>query len=187
MRPMTGRDPVARHPVHCLAAARAVEHEPSEIALEVGLHLQKLEAKHLRLEGDGVGAVQAGVDTLIDDRARGCVLLAHGSNGTLKGFHLGLTGPDGTIPRRAGAGGIARPSRPRACARPMLPEPRVSRPCGRLRPTSRAATPEEMSQGSFRRFGSISFTTRPKGFALLSSAQAEIAGRPSRRFALSCA
>lgn len=88
VRPMTGQNPDSRYPVDCLAAARAVEHELSQIALEVGLHLQELEAKHLRLVGDGVGAVQAGVDSLIDDRARGCRLLARGSNGTLEDVAL---------------------------------------------------------------------------------------------------
>ena len=36
------------------------------------------------LEGDGVRAAEANVESLCDDRARGCRLVTHGSNGSLR-------------------------------------------------------------------------------------------------------
>jgi hypothetical protein len=47
-------------------APGAVEHQVGELALEVGLHAQELEAQHLRVDRDGMGAVEAGVESLIN-------------------------------------------------------------------------------------------------------------------------
>jgi hypothetical protein len=58
-----------------LAAARAVEHQLPELSLEVGLHLQELEPHHLRVNRNRMGAVQAGVESFVEDRARGRRLL----------------------------------------------------------------------------------------------------------------
>ena len=52
MRPVAGRDPETAHPVHIEAALRAVRHPRLELALEVGLHLEELQAKHLRVNSD---------------------------------------------------------------------------------------------------------------------------------------
>ena len=67
--------PKTVNPVHRLAAARAVEHQLPEFSLEVGLHLQELEPQHLRVNRNRMGAVQAGVECFVEDRARGRRLL----------------------------------------------------------------------------------------------------------------
>ena len=69
-------------------AAGAVEHELSEAPLEVSLHLGKLEAKHLRVHGERVRAVESAIHSLIDDRARGRRLLADGAHGSLENLSL---------------------------------------------------------------------------------------------------
>jgi hypothetical protein len=73
--PVAWRDFKTGNPVHRLAAARAVEHQLPELSLEVGLHLQELEPQHLRVNRNRMGAVQAGVECFVEDRARGRRLL----------------------------------------------------------------------------------------------------------------
>lgn len=75
---MARLDPEARDPVDRPAALGAVEYEPTELPLEIGLHLQEFKAQHLRLERDGMGSVEARLESLVDDRARGCRLFAYG-------------------------------------------------------------------------------------------------------------
>ena len=60
----------------------------SEAPLEVSLHLGKLEAKHLRVHGERVRAVESAIHSLIDDRARGRRLLADGAHGSLENLSL---------------------------------------------------------------------------------------------------
>jgi hypothetical protein len=48
----------------------------SSLSLEIGLHLQELEAQHLCVEGDRMGPIQASIERLVDDPARGCRLFA---------------------------------------------------------------------------------------------------------------
>jgi hypothetical protein len=64
-----------RQPSAPSGAARAVEHQLPELSLEVGLHLQELEPQHLRVNRNRMGAVQAGVECFVEDRARGRRLL----------------------------------------------------------------------------------------------------------------
>ena len=60
-------------------ASLAVNDPRFEFSLEIGIHLQELQPKHLCLEGDRMGAVETGVQSLVNDRVRGhCLLLAHG-------------------------------------------------------------------------------------------------------------
>jgi hypothetical protein len=54
VRPMSGRDAESRDPVYVEAAFGAVEGEVLELALEVGLHLQELQAEHLGVDGDSM-------------------------------------------------------------------------------------------------------------------------------------
>jgi hypothetical protein len=63
MCPVPGGDAEPGDPMHPPTALGAVEDEFPEASLEVGLHLQELEPQHLRVDGDGVGAVEAGRTT----------------------------------------------------------------------------------------------------------------------------
>jgi hypothetical protein len=65
--------------MHGSAASRTVEDEAFELLLQVGLHLEEFLSQHLRLEGDGVGAVESGGDRLVDDSVGLGRLLANGS------------------------------------------------------------------------------------------------------------
>ena len=56
MRPVAWGHAEATYPVHIQAALRAVEHEVLKLAFEVGLHVQELEPKHLRVDHQRVGA-----------------------------------------------------------------------------------------------------------------------------------
>ena len=47
-------------------ASGAVEDEPPEFALEVRLHLQQLEPKHLGMNRDRLGCVEAGIHSLVN-------------------------------------------------------------------------------------------------------------------------
>jgi hypothetical protein len=67
-----------------------VNDEASKLAFESGLRLQKLQAEHLRVDSHGVGTVEASVDRLVDERARGGRLLAQGPDGVLKHASLSL-------------------------------------------------------------------------------------------------
>jgi hypothetical protein len=48
-------------------AIGAVQHELSKFPFEVGLHLQHLEAQHLRLDGDLMRAVATGESSRVPD------------------------------------------------------------------------------------------------------------------------
>lgn len=50
-----GETPRPLTPVNPPTAIRAVEDEVAELSLEVGLHLQQLEAQHLRVDGSANG------------------------------------------------------------------------------------------------------------------------------------
>ena len=54
MRPIPWPRTETGDPMDVKAARRAMEDEPSELAFEIGLHVQQLEPQHLRLERDGV-------------------------------------------------------------------------------------------------------------------------------------
>lgn len=84
MRPVSRRDAGARNPVDRTTARRAVKDEPTEFSFEVGLHVQQLKAKHLRLERDGMRAVEASVVGFVHDGARVLRLLGNGSDGTFQ-------------------------------------------------------------------------------------------------------
>jgi hypothetical protein len=78
VRPVAWRNAEPSDPVHPPSAGRAIEHELAELPLEVALHVQKLEAKHLRMERDVVGVAESRVERLVHQRVRGRSLLAHG-------------------------------------------------------------------------------------------------------------
>jgi len=59
--PMPRLDAETRDPVNVEAVLPTVRHPRLELALEVGLHLQKLEAKHLRVNRDRVIASTGGL------------------------------------------------------------------------------------------------------------------------------
>ena len=59
-----------------LAAGGAVEHEQSEFAFDLCLHLEQLQAERLRVNGEWMGAVEARLHRLIDDRAGSSRLFA---------------------------------------------------------------------------------------------------------------
>jgi len=66
------------------AAVSAVEGERPELAFKVGFHVQQLEPEHLRLERDGMRPVEPGRESLVNDPARHCRLLAHDLDGPLE-------------------------------------------------------------------------------------------------------
>ncbi len=82
--PMPRRNTEAGHPMHVAAAIGAAQHERLELALDRCLRPQELKAEHLRVNGEGVGAVQAGGHGLVDERARGGCLFGQGLNGMLE-------------------------------------------------------------------------------------------------------
>ena len=49
-----------------LAALRAVEDELPELAFEIGLHIQKLEPQHLRVNRERMRPVEAGGESLVN-------------------------------------------------------------------------------------------------------------------------
>lgn len=55
-----------------------------QAAFEIGHHVQELEPEHPRVDGAPMEDVEAGVESLIDDRACRAGLLAHGEDSTLK-------------------------------------------------------------------------------------------------------
>jgi hypothetical protein len=57
---MTGGDAEPLDPMHVETALRAVQRPRLELALEVGLHLQKLKPEHLRVDGDWMRASTSG-------------------------------------------------------------------------------------------------------------------------------
>lgn len=57
VRPVTGSRPQACDPPYGPTTDRAVEDEPTEFALKVGLHLEELEAERLRVDREGMGTV----------------------------------------------------------------------------------------------------------------------------------
>lgn len=88
VRPVPRRHPEARDPVHRLAAVRAVEDEFPDLVLEVRSHVQQLEAEHLRVERHGMGATEAGVECLVDERTGFASLLAQDSDRPLEDVAL---------------------------------------------------------------------------------------------------
>lgn len=68
MRPVTGRRPETRDPVDRPAAVGAVEDEPAELPLEVGLHLDQLQPQHLGVDRQRVRPAKARVQCLIHER-----------------------------------------------------------------------------------------------------------------------
>jgi hypothetical protein len=69
--------------VHVETALRAVEGEVLEFAFEVGLHLQELEAKHLRVDRDRMIA-SSGSLRLVDELIGLRRLLGDGVDGVLE-------------------------------------------------------------------------------------------------------
>lgn len=90
MRPVTGQDPEARDPVHRPAAERAVKYELPELAFEIALHLQELLPQHLCVKRDRVRTIEAGINGLVDERARSGGTCAYGLDRTLKDATLRL-------------------------------------------------------------------------------------------------
>ena len=76
-------DAEPRDPMNVEAALRAVEGEVLKLTLEVGFHLQELEAEHLRVDGDRVIA-STGSGRLVHELVGLSRLLGQGPNGVLK-------------------------------------------------------------------------------------------------------
>ena len=83
LAPVSRSDAEPRDPVHVEAALRAVEDEVLELAFEVGLHPQELEAEHLRVDGDRVIASTSSL-RFVDEFIRLDGLLGDGPDGVLK-------------------------------------------------------------------------------------------------------
>lgn len=101
------------------AAVRAVEDEQPELALKIGLHLQELEAQHLRLERDGMRAVEAGGKSFVDERfvLRGCSLSVRTARSRMSRSCRAMPG---CYPRKVARGvGRMNPRRPRRCSERM--------------------------------------------------------------------
>jgi hypothetical protein len=82
MSPVPGLDSQSAHPMHVHAASRAVENEVLQFALEVGLHVQELEPKHLGVDGDRMIA-STGSLRLVDELIGLGRLLGDGVDGML--------------------------------------------------------------------------------------------------------
>jgi hypothetical protein len=85
---VAGGDAESGDPMHRPPTLGAVQDERPELPLEVGLHVQELEPKHLRVDRERMGAVKPGLERLVDDRARRSRLLGHGVDGTLEDLAL---------------------------------------------------------------------------------------------------
>jgi hypothetical protein len=83
VRPMTGGDAEATDPMHVETAFRAVRHPCLELALEVGLHPQKLKPQHLRVDGDRVIASTSSL-RLVNEVVGLRRLLGNGVDGVLE-------------------------------------------------------------------------------------------------------
>lgn len=94
MRPMTRPGPEPGYPMNRSAAIRTVEDELAELALEVGLHVQELEPQHLRVDGQRMGPVEAGVKSLVDELVGLRRLLGQSPDGSLEdvAFTRGMAG-----------------------------------------------------------------------------------------------
>jgi len=66
VRPVSRGDAETGDLVNVEAALGAVEDERLEFALQLLLHVQQLEPEHLRVNGDRMGAVEPGVERLVD-------------------------------------------------------------------------------------------------------------------------
>jgi hypothetical protein len=73
--------------MHIEAALRAVEGEVLELALEIGLHLQKLKSKHLRVNRDWMIA-PTGSLRFVDELVGLDGLLGDGADGVLEDLAL---------------------------------------------------------------------------------------------------
>jgi hypothetical protein len=69
-------------------ALRAVKDQLAELPFEIGLHVQQFEAKHLRVNGERVGSVEASLESLVDERVGLGGLLTQRSNRTLEDVAL---------------------------------------------------------------------------------------------------
>ena len=69
--------------MHVETKLRAVQRPRLELALEVGLHLEQLEPKHLRVDGDRVIASTSSL-RFVDEIVRLGGLLGDGLDGVLK-------------------------------------------------------------------------------------------------------
>jgi hypothetical protein len=74
--------------VHIETALRAVEGEVLELALEIGLHLQELEAEHLRVDHKRIGAAVTDFDRFVDEVVGLGRLLRDGVDGSLEDLAL---------------------------------------------------------------------------------------------------
>lgn len=79
--PMACCDSDPSNPVNPLTAGRAVKDESVEFAFQIGLHVQKFEAQHLRLERHGMRAVEGSIVGLVHDGAGVLRLLGNGADG----------------------------------------------------------------------------------------------------------
>jgi hypothetical protein len=66
VRPVAKRDPELADPMHIEAALRTVENEVLKVAFEIGLHLQQLQAEHLGVRHERIGAPYAYREHLVD-------------------------------------------------------------------------------------------------------------------------
>ena len=85
MRPMPGGDAKAGDPVDSLSARRTIEDTALELAFEVGLRVEGLEAECLRVDRHRMGSVGAGGERLVDELAGLRGLLGDRPDGALEG------------------------------------------------------------------------------------------------------
>jgi len=81
--PITGSDAEATHPMHVQAVLGAIERQRAEFAFEVGLHLEQLQAKHLRVRDEPIGATVPDLDRLVDESVGPGCLFGNGVDGML--------------------------------------------------------------------------------------------------------
>jgi hypothetical protein len=84
MRPMPWLPTKTGYPMHRSTAIGAMKHQPTELALEVGLHVQELEAEYFCLKCRGMRPVETGAVCLVQDGASRRGLITDGPHGSLK-------------------------------------------------------------------------------------------------------
>lgn len=67
MRPVPCRSSEASNPVNRPPAISTVEDELAELSLEIGLHVEQLQAEHLRVDRERMRSAEAGGERLVDE------------------------------------------------------------------------------------------------------------------------
>jgi hypothetical protein len=84
---MAGKDAETGDPMHVETAFRAVEGEVLKLTLEIRLHLQELQAEHLRVDGDWMIASTSSL-RLVDELVRLRRLLGDGCGWRARGCRV---------------------------------------------------------------------------------------------------